>query len=194
MRLNEPVKTAKFSPGPGVRVLTEDFRDVVPGSGEAGMIAKSGPLPLGYYKDEERTKETFPIIDGVRYSMAGDWCRIEKDGSMTLLGRGNNCINTGGEKVYPEEVEEAAKLHPAILDIAVIGTQDDRFGQSVTALLRTVDGRMITKEELKKHLADHIAGYKHPRYVLHVNDDFRHANGKINYRLAHQLVAEARAK
>ncbi|MFM7121921.1 MAG: AMP-binding protein, partial [Gammaproteobacteria bacterium] len=120
MRRGESVPTAAFTIGANVRIFSEDFREIQPGSGEAGLIAKAGPLPLGYYKDPERTARTFPVIDGVRYSIPGDWCRVEADGTMTLLGRGNNCINTGGEKVYPEEVEEALKTAPSVLDAAVL--------------------------------------------------------------------------
>lgn len=187
--------TAAFRVGPLVKIFTEDFREVEPGSGEAGMIAKAGPLPLGYYGDPEGTARAFPTIDGVRYSMAGDWCRIEADGSMTLLGRGNNCINTGGEKVYPEEVEEVLKSMPAIIDVAVLGVPDDRWGQAVAALVRVREGETsnesLDRSDMASHLNEHLARYKHPRRTVETRQNFRHANGKINYRLARRMLEVA---
>lgn len=192
-RRGETTRTARFELGPNVKVFTEDFREVEPGSGESGMLAKAGPLPLGYYKDPERTEQTFPIIDGVRYSLAGDQCRIEADGTLTLLGRGNVCINTGGEKVYPEEVEEALKQMPSIVDAAVLGVPDERWGNVVAALLRTQDGRPVAESAIRDHLDTLIARYKHPRIVRFVTDEFRHDNGKINYRQAQQMMEAAPA-
>ncbi|MGE0624845.1 MAG: AMP-binding protein [Pseudomonadales bacterium] len=189
-RRGETGSTGRFELGPDVKVFREDFTEVTPGSGEAGMLAKAGPLPLGYYKDPERTAATFPTIGGVRYSLAGDWCRIESDGTMTLLGRGNNCINTGGEKVYPEEVEDALKQMPQVIDAAVLGVPDERWGQAVAALLRTQDDRPLPKDELRAHLDRFVARYKHPRYVHVTNADFRHENGKINYRAAKKLLED----
>jgi fatty-acyl-CoA synthase len=185
----DAVATARFELGPDVKVFTEDFREVVPGSGEAGMIATSGSIPLGYYKDEARTAQTFPTINGVRYSMAGDWCRVEADGTMTLMGRGNNCINSGGEKIYPEEVEEALKLHPDILDAAVIGVPDERWGQAVTAVLRTRNNIELDEEAIRVHLQNRLARYKHPKRVHCVDSRIRHDNGKVNYRAVRSLVA-----
>ena len=184
----EDVATANFQIGPTVKVFTEDFREVEPGSGEPGMIATSGSIPLGYYKDEERTARTFPTINGVRYSMAGDWCRVEADGTMLLMGRGNNCINSGGEKIYPEEVEEALKLHPDILDAAVIGVPDDRWGQAVAALIKARDGSQVDIAVVKAHLADKLARYKHPKQINIVDAGIRHDNGKVNYRAVRALM------
>ncbi|MEM7078613.1 MAG: acyl-CoA synthetase [Pseudomonadota bacterium] len=180
--------TARFKLGPDVKVFTEDLREVIPGSGESGMIATSGSIPLGYYKDPERTAQTFPTVRGTRYSMAGDWCTIEADGSMTLLGRGNNCINSGGEKVYPEEVEEALKLHPEIDDVAVIGVADARWGQAVTAVILARDNREIDQATMKAHLAPLIARYKHPKTYVLVDQRIRHDNGKVNYRAVRRLA------
>lgn len=188
MRRGESVRTAAFTVGANVKIFTEDFREVQPGSGEAGMIAKAGPLPLGYYKDPERTARTFPVIDGVRYSIPGDWCRIEADGTMTLLGRGNNCINTGGEKVYPEEVEEALKAAPGVLDVAVLGEPDPRWGQAVVALVRTQRDATLDEDAVRTHLHDALARYKHPKRFVHTRVDFRHDNGKVNYRAARALL------
>lgn len=187
-RRGEASRTGRFELGPMVKVFTEDFREVEPGSGEAGMLAKAGPLPLGYYKDEERTAKTFPTIDGVRYSMAGDWCRVEADGSMTLLGRGNNCINTGGEKVFPEEVEDALKKMPDIVDAAVLGVPDERWGTAVGALIRTRSHEPVEPERMREHLDRYIARYKHPKVIKYVETDFRHENGKVNYRAAKRMM------
>lgn len=189
-RRGESSSTGRFELGPDVRVFREDFSEVPAGSGESGMLAKAGALPLGYYKDPERTAETFPTINGVRYSMPGDWCRLEADGTMTLLGRGNHCINTGGEKVFPEEVEEALKQVPGIIDAAVVGVPDPRWGQSVTALIRTGAGFNLAETLLREHLDRHLARYKHPRRVHQVTDEFRHENGKINYRAVNRLLLD----
>ncbi|MCP5178956.1 MAG: AMP-binding protein [Pseudomonadales bacterium] len=188
LRRGQSARTAAFQLGPDVKIFTEDFREVLPGSGEAGMIAKAGALPLGYYKDDAGTAKTFPVVDGVRYSMAGDWCRVEADGTMILLGRGNNCINTGGEKVYPEEVEEALKTCATIADAAVVGVPDARWGQVVVALVRLGAGTALDEQVLRTHLTERIARYKHPRRYVVTDTDFRHDNGKLNYRLARSLV------
>ena len=190
-RRGEHTSTASFMIGDNVKVFTEDFREVSPGSGESGMIAKAGALPLGYYKDPEGTAKTFPVVNGVRYSLAGDWCRIEADGSMTLLGRGNNCINTGGEKVFPEEVEEALKQAPGIYDAAVLGVPDPRWGQAVTAIVRSVDDQPVDEPAVRAHLDGCLARYKHPKQILRVNDELRHENGKVNYRGVRRLLEAA---
>ncbi|MEM7217237.1 MAG: acyl-CoA synthetase [Pseudomonadota bacterium] len=184
----DAIETARFKLGKNVKVFTEDFREVRPGSGESGRIATSGAIPLGYYKDPERTAATFPVIDGVRYSMAGDWCRVLEDGTLELLGRGNNCINSGGEKIYPEEVEEALKLYPEITDAAVIGVDDPRWGQAVTAVVHTRDGVEPDADELKAHLLTRIARYKHPKSIHVVQGALRHDNGKVNYRGVRRLL------
>ena len=123
-------------------MLTEDRRDVVPGSGEAGVLAVARSTALGYYKDPERSAATFPVIDGVPYAIPGDWAILHEDGTLTLLGRGSGCINTGGEKVWPEEVEEVLKAHPAVADAIVVGVPDEEWGETVGAVvsLRAADG------------------------------------------------------
>ena len=136
----ESYNVGTFKIGDRVKVFTDDNREVEPGSEERGRIARSGAIPVGYYKDPEKSAQTFPTINGVRYSIPGDWCTVEADGSLTLLGRGSNCINTAGEKVYPEEVEEAVKLHPDVVDCLVVGVEDEKFGQRVTAVA-AVPGR-----------------------------------------------------
>lgn len=190
-RQGEHTATASFMVGDNVKVFTEDFHEVAPGSGESGMIAKSGALPIGYYKDPEGTEKTFPVVNGVRYSLAGDWCRIEADGSMTLLGRGNNCINTGGEKVFPEEVEEALKLAPGIYDAAVLGVPDPRWGQAVIAVVRTVDNQQLDEPGIRTHLGSSLARYKHPKQIVPVRGELRHENGKVNYRGVRRLLEVA---
>ena len=188
LQRGEVTTTGQFKLGPDAKVFREDLTEITPGTGEAGLLATGGPLPLGYYKDPEKTATTFPTIDGVRYSMAGDWVQVAADGTMTLLGRGNNCINTGGEKVYPEEVEEALKQVPEVLDAAVVGVADERFGQVVVALVRTLDGDPVTLDLLRPRLDSEIARYKHPRQLYVAEADFRHENGKINYRQVKQAI------
>ncbi len=129
-------------------MLTEDGREIEPGSDEIGLLALGGPIPLGYYKDPEKTARTFPTFDGQRYSIPGDWARVAADGTIELLGRGSVSINTGGEKVFPEEVEEAVKLHPAVVDAVVVGVPDDRFGEVIAAVVALNEGDAATSEEI----------------------------------------------
>ena len=133
-------QTAKFQLSEGVRVFTDDGRVIAAGSGEVGKIGLSGQVPIGYYKDPKKSAETFREIDGVRYSFPGDFARVEADGTITLLGRGSMCINSAGEKVYPEEVEEVVKRHEAIYDCLVVGVPDDRFGERVVAVASLREG------------------------------------------------------
>lgn len=173
---------AKFELGEGCKVFAEDFREIEPGSGEVGFVARSGPIPRGYYKDPEKTAKTFPTIDGVRYSIPGDFCRVEADGTLILLGRGSVCINTAGEKVFPEEVEEALKTHPAVADALVVGIPDDKWGQMVTAVVQPEPGMSPTPEVLMTHVRGQLAGYKTPKQVLLKPDLERASNGKANYK------------
>ncbi len=184
-------KTAKFTIGDDCRVFTEDHREVEPGSGERGFIARRGPIPLGYYKDDEKTAKTFPTIDGVRYSIPGDWCTVEADGTLTLLGRGSACINTAGEKVYPEEVEEALKTHASVEDALVVGVPDDRWGTAVTAVIEPVAGAGFEEAALREHVRGLLAGYKVPKRVFATERMFRAPNGKADYKGArnHALAA-----
>lgn len=181
-------KTAKFALGAASRVITEDGREVTPGSGERGRVAVRGHTPLGYYKDPEKTAATFITVDGVRYSMPGDWATVEADGSITLLGRGSVCINTGGEKVFPEEVEEVLKLHEAINDAVVVGVPSERFGQTIIAVVEPVAGLDLDGDGLPDlhavvaHCHSHLAGYKAPTSVLYVKTIGRAANGKVDYK------------
>ena len=159
--------TASFQLGPHTRVVTDDGRDVVSGSGEIGRVAMRGHTPIGYYKDPEKSAATFQIIDGVRYSIPGDFAAVDADGTIRLLGRGSQCINTGGEKVYPEEVEEVLKLHPAVADAAVVGVPDERFGEAITALVEPHAGDTIDEAALIAHVKERLAGYKAPEADRH---------------------------
>lgn len=181
---NQGTRTAVFSVGPETKVFTEDHREVVPGSGVRGLIAKSGPIPLGYYKDPEKTARTFPVIDGVRYAIPGDWCVVDADGSITLLGRGSACLNSAGEKIFPEEVEEALKTHPDVLDAIVVGLPDPRWGQSVTGIVQLRRGSVLHEERLREHVRSRLAGYKVPKRVLRTEAMFRGPNGKADYEAA----------
>ena len=175
-------EVARFELGEGCKVFTEDFREVTPGSDEVGFVARSGPIPLGYYKDPEKTAKTFPVVDGVRYSMPGDFCRVEADGTLVLLGRGSVCINTAGEKVFPEEVEEALKTHPAVADALVVGVPDDKWGQMVTAVVQPEPEASPDEQALIAHTREQLAGYKTPKRVLLKADLERASNGKANYK------------
>lgn len=177
--------TARFKLGERARVVTDDGRDVEPGSGEVGLVAVGGPQPLGYYKDPEKTARTFREIDGQRYSIPGDYATVEADGTLNLLGRGSVCINTGGEKVFPEEVEEALKTHPAVIDAIVVGVPDERFGEAITAVVELGDDDVVSAgvsaEVLRAHVKEHLAAYKAPKHVLVVPSTRRAPNGKADY-------------
>jgi len=174
--------TAKFSLGPSSRVIGEDGNDVVPGSGQKGRVAVKGFTPMGYYKDPEKSAATFITIDGARYSMPGDWATVEEDGTISLLGRGSVCINTGGEKVFPEEVEEALKLHDAVNDAVVVGVPDDKFGQAITAVVELHSGATAEESELIAEVKQHLAHYKAPKRVRFVDTIGRAPNGKVDYK------------
>lgn len=177
-----------IKPGAEAIVLDDDFNVVQPGSGVIGRIARSGHVPLGYFKDPEKTETTFPVVNGVRYVIPGDFALVEDDGSITLLGRGSMCINTGGEKVFPEEVEGALKAHSGVYDALVVGVPDDRFGQRVAAVVSFRQGATATLDELAEHCRGHVAGYKVPR-ELHVVDSVpRLVNMKPDYKTARQIA------
>ena len=176
-----PAETAKFELSEGVSVFDDNDEPVTPGSDRIGMVGLSGGVPLGYYKDEAKSAKTFREINGVRYSFPGDFAKVEADGSLTLLGRGSNCINTGGEKVFPEEVEEALKRHPEILDCLVVGVDDERFGQSVVGVASRTPGSNLSEAESVDHARSYLAGYKLPRQVIFVDQVRRAVNGKADY-------------
>jgi 3-oxocholest-4-en-26-oate---CoA ligase len=175
------VQTARFVIGERCRVFDENDNEVVPGSGVAGMVAIKGPNPLGYYKDEEKTARTFRTIAGERYSIPGDWVIVEADGSLTLLGRGNACINTAGEKVFPEEVEEALKTHPSVEDALVVGVPDEKWGQAVTGVVELAEGHALDEAALRAHVRKSLAGYKTPKRIVVADRSLRAANGKADY-------------
>jgi acyl-CoA synthetase (AMP-forming)/AMP-acid ligase II len=154
---------------------------VQPGSAERGRLALKGRIPVGYYKDEIKTAATFVTVAGQRFSIPGDWATVDADGTVVLLGRGSQCINTGGEKVYPEEVEEALKLHPSVHDAAVVGVPDERFGQAITAVVQLEPGSACSEADLIAHIKARLASYKAPRHVLVVDALGRQANGKLDY-------------
>ena len=187
----EHTQTARFQINPGVRVITDDGDDVVPGSGEMGKLATSGLVPVGYYKDPEKSAATFREIDGVRYSFPGDYATVDADGTITLLGRGSNCINTAGEKVYPEEVEEAVKRHPSVYDCLVVGLTDERFGQRVVAVASMEERQHLDEQGLIDFTRDHLAGYKLPKQVLFVEEVRRAPNGKADYKWARTAAERA---
>ena len=176
------VRTATFQIGPRCKVFDEDELPVEPGSGQPGIIAMGGPIPLGYYKDPEKTAKTFRTIGGQRYSIPGDWCTVEADGALTLLGRGSACINTAGEKVYPEEVEEALKTHPGVDDALVVGVPDDKWGQAVTGVVVLSSGVGFDEDELRRHVRATLAGYKTPKRILVARVPLRASNGKADYK------------
>jgi acyl-CoA synthetase (AMP-forming)/AMP-acid ligase II len=182
--------TARFELGPSTRVVMEDGRDVVPGSGELGLVALRGRTPIGYYKDEAKSAQTFVIIDGERYSIPGDYATVEADGTVSLIGRGSQCINTGGEKVYPEEVEECLKQHPTVADAAVVGVPDEKWGEAITALVEPHAGDTIDPSALIAHVKSKLAAYKAPKRVVSVATVGRAANGKLDYK---QLKSDALA-
>ena len=165
-------------------VLDEDGNEVEPGSGVRGVIAKKGNIPVGYYKDEEKTRQTFRIYNGVRYAIPGDYAEVEADGTVTMLGRGSVSINSGGEKIYPEEVEAALKGHPDVFDALVVGVPDPRFGQHVAAVVQPRDGARPTLAELDSFVRSEIAGYKVPRSLWFVDEVKRSPAGKPDYRWA----------
>lgn len=182
--------TASFKLGERAKVIDEEGREIPPGSGRAGRLALGGRIPVGYYKDDEKTAATFVTIDGARYSVPGDYARVEADGSLTLLGRGSVSINTGGEKVFPEEVEEALKTHPAVRDAAVVGVPDERFGQAITAVVELTAGADASEEELTEHVKARLAHFKAPRHVVFVPSLGRSPAGKVDYRGLASLAGE----
>ena len=171
-------------------VLDEDGNEVKPGSGVRGVIAKKGHIPVGYYKDEKKTAETFRTYNGVRYAIPGDYAEVDADGSVTMLGRGSQSINSGGEKIYPEEVEAALKGHPDVFDALVVGVPDERFGQCVAAVVHRRPGTSTTLADLDTFVRQEIAGYKVPRKVWWVDEIHRTPAGKPDYRWAKDTTEE----
>ena len=178
----------RFVMGPENTVLTDDLQQAA--VGVVGKLARRGRVPIGYYKDAEKTAATFPEVDGVRWSIPGDHARIEADGSITVLGRGSVSINTGGEKVYPEEVEGALKSHPDVFDAVVVGVPDARWGERVVAVVQTREGARPDFDGIDAHVRGHVAGYKAPRDVVFVDAVVRSPSGKPDYRWAKQTAMQ----
>jgi acyl-CoA synthetase (AMP-forming)/AMP-acid ligase II len=173
-------------------VFDDELRRVPPGSGVVGKLGRRGWIPLGYYKDPEKSAATFPVIDGVRWSIPGDNAIVDLDGTITLLGRGAMSINTGGEKVFPEEVEGVIKSHPSIFDALVVGAPDDRFGQKVVALVSLrPDASVPSEDELDAHVREHVSGYKAPRRWITVDRCERLPTGKPDYAWAREVADRA---
>ena len=183
--------TARFTLSPTSKVLTEDGREVVPGSDEVGMVANGGLVPLAYYKDPEKSARTFREVNGVRYSFPGDMARVAADGTLELLGRGSNCINTGGEKVFPEEVEEALKRHASVQDALVFGIPDERFGNRIVGVVSLLPGTHSETAEILEDMRTRLASYKLPRDLCVVASVPRAPNGKADYPRARELFAAA---
>jgi 3-oxocholest-4-en-26-oate---CoA ligase len=173
-------------------VLGEDMRPIQPGSGVIGKLARRGHLPIGYYKDPEKTAATFVTVGGERWVMPGDLATIEEDGRITVFGRGAVCINSGGEKIFPEEVEAALKAHPGVLDAVVVGIPDDRWGQRVAAVVQPRPGVELTLAAIESHCRTRIAGYKVPRQLAVVAHLVRQPSGKPDYRWAGEAAKAAR--
>ncbi len=180
----ESHSSPRFMVGPETTVLDENRQPAA--VGEMGMLARSGHIPLGYFKDEEKTAATFPVVDGVRWVIPGDFARREEDGSISLLGRGSGSINSGGEKIFPEEVESALKQHATVADAAVVGTPHERWGQQVTALV-TVDEE-VSVDDLRERCKVIVADYKVPKTVLFVDEVPRTPVGKVDYKASKTMA------
>ncbi|HEY5274602.1 MAG TPA: AMP-binding protein [Acidimicrobiales bacterium] len=187
----EAIETARFKLGQFARVVDENLQDVIPGSGQVGFLVAGGILPKGYLNDPEKTARTWPIIDGKRYVMPGDMATVEEDGTVVLLGRGSEVINTGGEKVFVEEVEQAILSHPATSDALVIGLPDERWGTRVTAVVSLRQGATLTEREVIDHVGGQLADYKRPRQVVFVDEVPRSPTGKADRPAAKKLATDS---
>ena len=183
-----PTETAKFTSNPTTKVFKEDDTEVVPGSGEIGMVAAGGMVPIGYFKDPAKSTRTFRTIDGVRYSFPGDMAQVAADGTLILLGRGSQVINSGGEKIFPEEVEEAVKRVQGVIDCLVVGIDDEKFGQAVTAVASLAEGTEVSEADVIASVKTELAGFKAPKRVVFVSQVPRAPNGKADYQGARALA------
>ena len=184
----------RFAMGEHTTVLDDAGKPVQPGDGVVGRLARKGYMPVGYYKDAAKTAATFVEIDGERWALPGDMARVEADGTITVLGRGSVSINSGGEKIYPEEVELALKSHPDVFDVVVVGVPDERWGERVVAVVKARPGATPESDELAAHARETIAGYKVPRAIVVVDEMVRSPSGKADYRWAKATaVADADA-
>lgn len=186
--------TARFQGGDGALVLSGDrSRVLAPGDDETGWVARSGRVPLGYLDDRAATEATFPVVDGVRLAVPGDRARLEADGSITLLGRDSLVVNSGGEKIFVEEVEEVLRSHPAVFDALVVGRPSDRFGQEVVALVQVRPDATVSGRELRDHVGETIGRFKAPRAVRFCDRIGRHVTGKPDYGWARDAALDAEA-
>jgi fatty-acyl-CoA synthase len=184
--------TGHFQMGKRVRVFGEDGRDVVPGSGQIGFLAVSSRRgPVGYYKDPEKTAQVFRVIDGERYTVTGDHAAVEVDGTIEFVGRGSLSINTGGEKVFPEEVEEAVKEHPSVADCIVVGVPNERWGEAVTAVVSLYAGGTADASAIQATVRERLSGYKVPKEVIFVGQVVRNPVGKADYAWAKDAATRA---
>ena len=172
-----------------IGLIDESYKPIEPGSDEIGYIVRRGHVPVGYWNDPEKTAKTFPVIDGRRVSVLGDMGQLREDGTIVFLGRGSGCINTGGEKVFPEEVEQALKAHPAVHDALVAGAPDERYGQKVAAVVSFREGQSASFEELTEFLRGSLANYKVPKTIVDVPEIRRSPAGKADYKWAKDTVA-----
>jgi fatty-acyl-CoA synthase len=185
----DPVATAAFMATPNTALFDDQTWEKIEfGSGRSGVLAASGSMPDGYFGDPEKTAKTFRVIDGVRYTIPGDFAEIEADGTVHLRGRGSVCINTGGEKVYPEEVEVAARAHPSIEDCVAVGMPDTRFGEIVTLVASRKSD--ISETDLIEYVKNQIATYKAPRRIVFVDAVYRSPSGKADYRWAKEVAQQ----
>ena len=191
-RAGDAAQTGKFAMTSTLILKSDLSGPLQEGSDESGWVARTGHVPLGYYKDPAKTAKTFPTIGGVRYAVPGDHARFNPDGSINVLGRGSVCINSGGEKIYPEEVEQVLRKHPAVYDAVVVGTPDERFGEQVTAVIQPRTGELLDQADLADFASQHLARYKLPRTIVLVDEMVRSPSGKPDYRWAKARGIEAR--
>jgi fatty-acyl-CoA synthase len=190
-RASDDIAPARFKAGDRIVVVTDDGDVVHPGDERVGMLGVGGPIPLGYYKDPEKTAATFRTVEGRRYSIPGDYATVDADGTIRLLGRGSACINTGGEKVYPEEVELALRSHPDVFDCVVVGVPDTRWGEMVVALVEAAAAKSLDEAELAAHCRATLAAYKVPKRFVAVESLQRSPAGKADYKVLRAVAEEA---
>ena len=190
-RSSPPTKTAMFMPHPTTKVFDQDDKEILPGSDEVGVVANGGFVPVGYYKDPGKSAATFRVINGRRYAILGDMAKLATDGSLILLGRGSACINTGGEKVFPEEVDAVLQSHPDVCDCLTVGAPDERFGERLIAILSLQHKAAIDEKELIAFVKTRLASYKAPRQIVIVNEVRRGANGKPDYKWAKSVALQS---
>ncbi|MGB3805931.1 MAG: AMP-binding protein [Erythrobacter sp.] len=185
----------KFQPLPGreTKLFDENLKEIEPGEAGIGIVARTGPLPLGYLGETEKNAATFPEIDGKRWLMTGDRAQWSEDGSLEFIGRDNMCINTGGEKVFPEEVEAVLLKHPAVEDVRIVSLPDERFGRKVVAVIEPANDAEAREDVLDGHAREGLAAYKIPRVYVFTDRSLRLNNGKPDYKTAQRLAEDAAA-